>query len=121
MFSTITTASAPSGMTPPVKILIASPSPTLFSAGRPAGASSTTMNSLPASASTPLTAYPSTAELSKGGESNLACKSSASASPRASVSGTFSTGNVPVFSSTSLSASGYSTSFSKSCILMLPR
>src|SRR5918997_1086451 len=118
VFSTITTASAPSGMTPPVKIFIASPSPTLLDDGRPAGASSTTLKERPPSASALLTAYPSTAELSNGGESNFALTSSASASPCASASGTSSVGSRLTFSSTSLSASGYSMSFSKSCILV---
>src|SRR5215210_947152 len=115
VFSTITTASDPSGMTPPVKILMASPSPTRFFAGRPAGASSTTPKTRPASASSLRSAYPSTAELSKGGESVVAVRSHASASPRASSSGVSSTGSLGVLSYTSRSASGYSISFSKSC------
>src|SRR5687767_7860327 len=115
VFSTITTASVPSGMTPPVKILMASPSPTRLFAGRPAGASSTTPKTRPASASSLRSAYPSTAELSKGGESVVAGRSCASASPRASPSGFFSTGSLGVLSNTSRSASGYLISFSKSC------
>src|SRR5215204_7664466 len=115
VFSTITTASAPSGITPPVKILVASPSPTRLFAGRPAGASSTTPKTRPASASSLRSAYPSTAELSNGGESVVAVRSNASARPRASPSGVFSTGSLGVLSNTSRSASGYSISFSKSC------
>src|SRR5919107_4853251 len=116
VFSTITTASVPSGMTPPVKILIASPSPARLFAGRPAGASSTTPKTRSVSASSLRSAYPSTAELSKGGESVVDGRSWASASPRASPSGVLSTGSRGVLSNTSRSASGYSISFSKSCI-----
>src|SRR5215207_5943335 len=115
VFSTITTASAPSGMTPPVKILMAWPSSTRIFAGRPAGASSTTSKTSPASASSLRSAYPSTAELSKGGESVVAVRSHASTSPRASPRGVSSTGSLGVLSNTSRSASGYSISFSKSC------
>src|SRR5918997_4978960 len=122
VFSTMTTASAASGMPPPVKILMASPSPTLFPAGRPAGASSTTGKTRPTPASALRIANPSTAELSKGGESVVASRSRASASPRASPSGTSSTGSRGVLWKTSRSASAYSMSFSKSCTFTpLPR
>src|SRR5438552_1346149 len=86
--STRTTVSAPSGIGAPVMMRIASPGPTSRSGNSPAATSLTTRSSTGADAtSSPRTAYPSIAELRKGGTSRSAATSSASTSPRASWSG----------------------------------
>ena len=82
----MTTESAPSGIGAPVMIRIAVPSPTGILAGAPAATSPTTRNEMPCSecapdVSTARTAYPSTAELAKGGTSSGDSTSCAKTNP----------------------------------------
>ena len=86
-----TTASAPSGTTPPVAIPIASPGASGLGAGRPAAIRATTGNRPGVSAAR--TAKPSIAELGNGGRSTVARAASASTRPAASASGTGSDGS----------------------------
>ena len=81
-----TTASAPSGTTPPVEIAIASPGASGRSAGRPAAIRSTT-GKVPG-VSVERSANPSIAELGKRGRSIAANAGSASTRPAASTRAT---------------------------------
>ena len=82
--STITTESAPGGITAPVIIRTASPGPTPTSGGTPAGKVPTTTSSTGGpTVSTERTANPSMAVLSKGGTSPMAIIGSAVTRPRA--------------------------------------
>ena len=92
--STMTTASAPSGIGAPVMMRIASPRPTGTSAAAPAATVATTGSSTGASVvSSARTAYPSTALFTNGGTSSSACRSSAVTQPSASTSGRVTGGN----------------------------
>jgi len=89
--STITMASAPSGIGAPVMIRIASPSPTATVGAWPAASSPTTRSrtgfaSLAPTVSTACTAYPSIAVLANGGTASGAVILSASTRPSASPS-----------------------------------
>ena len=102
MRSTGTTAVAPSGTAAPVEIAIAVPGRTAASAGCPARASPISSSSAAAPA---INAYPSMAELSKGGTEIGLSTSSASTRPSASATGTGSAGSRPTASNTWLRAS----------------
>ena len=88
--STITTASAPSGIGAPVMIRIAWPSPTCRPAGSaPAGSVATTASVTGADATSDArTANPSTAVLANGGTASSAVTVTDVAQPSASASGT---------------------------------
>ncbi len=92
MRSTITIASAPSGIGAPVMIRIASPGPTATVGACPAGRSPTTRSDAGAPSDAPAvsaarTAYPSIAVFANGGTGSVATTASASTRPRASASG----------------------------------
>ena len=109
------TASAPSGIGAPVKIRAACPGPTTPENGRPAADSPTHSSRAPALAvSTARTAYPSIAELAKGGCVRAAITSRASVRPNDSLSLTISsdTGrSTEARTRASASATGISGSF----------
>ena len=91
-YSTGTTASAPSGTTPPVEISIASPSARARVAGCPAATRATTGNR--PGRSVERSAYPSMADEGNGGRSTSARTGSAVIRPMARASPTASAGSV---------------------------
>src|SRR5581483_10922589 len=98
-----TTASAPSGTTPPVAIAIASPVSSGRVAGRPAAMRNTTGRR--PGASSARSANPSIAELGNGGRSTTAHAGSTSTRPAPASTGTRSDGNGRARASTAASAS----------------
>ena len=105
MSSTITIASAPTGMGAPVMMRMASPCWSTRSVYPPAATSPTTGSTTGASADAPATdaattAYPSTAELANGGTSSPATTGAASTIPTAARHGTSTTGSTAQWDST---------------------
>src|SRR2546428_103347 len=104
----MTTQSAPSGTTPPVRMRAAAPDGRTPSKGRPAADSPATRSVLPPSEAR--SAYPSTALEGNAGSDDSAFRSSASTRPTQSASATRSTPSAGMRSRTSAAASSASMS-----------